>query len=544
LAKIKSFFLGWMRNMTRFCYIAVLTATLFALTLFINGCSSGDYLDPTQVGRFRPVPAVNVILDSLGVAEETPPTFAGSEDPKPIDVTVMEKDYVFNSGDVVRISIYELEQEGQTYINDFQITETGKISIPQVGQIQAAGLTEAQLEDEIRQILSPAVIREPLVTALLLNSQSRMFTILGEGVPKPDRYNIPRIDFRLSDALAVAGSPRQFNVSYIYVTRNVTGKEAQALSETETAAPATTTTAPAATEEDMTQILQPHAKAAKSGTVVSTAEMALPETAKPAAHSQPNQIDNDLENMLDTNAGPSAQPSSAQSTAEEKGPVEWIFQGGKWVPVRPGQGAQPEVPTQLPAQERPKTAEQAPPGGQKEEVPAAYGWEQIGSAGQQKRVIKIPVKEFLGGDPRYNIIIKPADVISVPVDVVGEFYVLGNANNQGVINLTGRPMTLMQSMASAGGLGPLAWPERVEVRRRIGEKREEIVLVNLKKIADGSQPDFFIKPNDLVNIGTHPAARWLAALRNAFRATYGFGFIYDRNFADRDAFGSPLPSIF
>jgi polysaccharide export outer membrane protein len=175
-------------------------------------------------------------------------------------------------------------------------------------------------------------------------------------------------------------------------------------------------------------------------------------------------------------------------------------------------------------------------------MPAGYGLEQIGTGGVQKRVIKIPAREF--GDPRFNIVIRPGDVIYVPVDIVGEFYVLGNANNQGVINLTGRPMTLMQAMATAGGLGPLAWPDRVEVRRRIAEKKEEIVLVSLKKIADGSQPDFFIKQNDLINIGTHPAARWLAVLRNAFRATYGFGFIYDRNFATGDFGTDPLKALF
>ena len=240
--------------------------------VILSSCSSGDYLDPTQVGRFRPVPAVNVILDSLGVADETPPTFAGAEEPKPIDTMVLEKDYIFNSGDVVRISIYELEQEGQTYINDFVITETGKVSIPQVGQIQAAGLTEAQLEDEIRQILSPAILREPLVTVILQNSQSRSFTVLGEGVTKPDRYNIPRYDFRLADALAVAGSPRQFNVSYIYVTRNVTGKEAQLLqnaSERQCACRNSGSTS----EDEMMQILQPHAKTCKTANIISAAEM-------------------------------------------------------------------------------------------------------------------------------------------------------------------------------------------------------------------------------------------------------------------------------
>jgi polysaccharide export outer membrane protein len=297
----------------------------------------------------------------------------------------------------------------------------------------------------------------------------------------------------------------------------------------------------------MMQIIQPHAKASAPKTVVTAAEMSSPQTAKPAAQTGTNQIDTDLESMLEgPAAGNTTHPAASQQPAEEKGPVEWIFDAasGKWRPVRAGEGAQPQLPTQLPAQQKPEIAGQQKQPPSNEEVPATYGFEQIGAGGFQKRVIKIPVKEFLGGDLRYNIIIKPGDVISVPVDVVGEFYVLGNTNNQGVINLTGRPMTLMQSMASAGGLGPLAWPERIEVRRRIGEKKEEIVLVNLKKIADGSQPDFFIKPNDLINVGTHPAARWLAALRNAFRATYGFGFIYDRNFADRDFGNDVFPDIF
>jgi polysaccharide biosynthesis/export protein len=290
--------------------------------------------------------------------------------------------------------------------------------------------------------------------------------------------------------------------------------------------------------------LQPHAKAStQPKTVINAAEMASPSTAKPAGGSLPDQIDNDLENMLEApNTANPAQPAAAQTSPEAKGPVEWIFQDGKWRPTRPGESLQPEPTMQKPVPTKPEIAPaQQPTPPTKEETPANYGWEQIGSGGQQKRVIKIPVKEFFGGDPRYNIIIKPGDVISVPVDIVGEFYILGNANNQGVIPLTGRPMTLMQSMAAAGGLGALAWPENVEVRRRIAENKEEIVLVNLKKIAAGSQPDFFIKVNDLVNVGTHPGARWLAVLRNAFRATYGFGFIYDRNFADRDAFGNPLP---
>ncbi len=60
-------------------------------------------------------------------------------------------------------------------------------------------------------------------------------------------------------------------------------------------------------------------------------------------------------------------------------------------------------------------------------------------------------------------------------------------------------------------------------------------MVDLDKIAQGLQPDFFIKPNDLINVGTHPTSIFRAVLRNAFRASYGFGFIYDRNFTFPDA---------
>jgi protein involved in polysaccharide export with SLBB domain len=137
-------------------------------------------------------------------------------------------------------------------------------------------------------------------------------------------------------------------------------------------------------------------------------------------------------------------------------------------------------------------------------------------------------------------VIRAGDNIHVPVDLIGEFWIEGNVNFQGPINITGRPITLKMAIASAGGLGPLAWPKRCEVIRRIGKNKEEIVMVDLDKIASGKQPDFFIKPNDLINVGTHPTARWRAVLRNAFRATYGFGFIYDRNFADRD-FGTSRP---
>ena len=252
-----------------------------------------------------------------------------------------------------------------------------------------------------------------------------------------------------------------------------------------------------------------------SNIVIASTEMATANELDEAA--LPETLQKSEDSNQKTNSRP-VSPTSPPSSASE-GRIEWIFQDGRWVPVQIG--AQPQKPQEQVGQpKQPQAAKE----------PAAAGWEQIGSGGSQRRIIRVPADKLLGGDPRYNIVIRPSDTIHVPVDIIGEFCIMGNVNNQGFVNITGRPMTLKMAIASAGGLGQLAWPKNCEVVRRIGKKREEIVMVDLDKIATGEQPDFFIKPNDLINVGTHPTARWRAVLRNAFRATYGFGFVYDRNF--------------
>ena len=526
---------------------AVAIVVLSVLSIYLAGCGN-KFFDPTQVGRFRPVPAVNVILDSLGVAEEAPSVWKGAEEPKPIDVVAYEPDYVFGSGDVVRISIFELLQEGVTFINDYTVTETGKISIPEVGVIEVAGLTEGQLEDEIRQILSPSLLKEPSVVVTLMNSQRNTFSIWGDGIPRPDRYAIPRYDFRLTDAIATAGGIRQFNVSYVYVSRPITGKEVitepvgtgivEPEKSQEPIKPEKESTTPQndmnEPEKEMLEIIAPRAKQQRfplsqsQGLVIASAEMitdkelaeaALPEGFEPLAEDENTPVD--VEGVQKSSAG--RETVGAPINESERGRVEWIFQDGKWVPIQVGRPkpAEPEV-----AVKPEKVAEPL-----KGKVPEEFNWEEVGTGGVQTRVIEIPADKLRGGDPQYNIVIKAGDSIHVPVDVTGEYFIYGNTNYQGVVPMDGRPVTLKMAVAAAGGLGPLAWPRRCEVTRRIGKNKEETVMVDLDKIASGEQPDFFIKPLDLINVGTHPTARWRAVLRNSFRSSYGFAFIYDRNFA-------------
>jgi len=533
-------------DMSRVRIVAVSVVSCI-LSVCVLGCGN-KFFDPTQVGRFRPVPAVNVILDSLGVAEETPAAWEIGEEPKPVDLIVFDTDYVFGPGDGIGVSIYELFREGMMFASQYVITETGKLSIPEVGVIEAVGLTEAQMEEEIKEILSPHILKDPVVHVTLLGSQSRVYSILGSAVPRPGRYGIPRHDYRLADALATAGGISQFNISYIYVSRPITGEES--LAEPSVGEPSESGVTELEDVEralqpadEMLEIIAPMAKgrrAADGDLVMASAELAtdrelaeaaLPEELWPLGGQYEPTIS--LEEVLGSHAEPLAAEMGGgePGAGQEGGPrVEWVFRDGKWVPVRVGGAQEPR-----PGVEPGKVSEPLEP-----KIPADYEWQTVGTGGAQRRVIRIPADRLLSGDPHYNIVIRPRDAIHVPFDIIGEFCIMGNVNRQGFIPITGRPMTLKMAIAAAGGMGPLAWPKRCEVVRRIGKKREEIVMVDLDKIARGEQPDFFIKPNDLINVGTHPTARWRAVLRNAFRATYGFGFIYDRNFADRD-YGTSRP---
>lgn len=510
--------------------------TLAILAISSVGCSN-KFWDPTQIGRFRAVPVQHVILDSLGVAEEKSPVYEGAEEPKPKDILPQEQDTRFSPGDVVRISIYELLEENQPFINDFIVTESGQISIPEVGTVQAGGLTEKQLEDEIRNILMPNILKNPAVTVILQSSEKRAFSIYGQGLlGSPGRYSIPRYNFRLAEAIAQAGGISEFNVSYIYVTREVAPEEiAKELNASKEASTEATkelktenkqskpeTTAPKADDnktnkDELLNMIAP-CDGVSEPIIASadlTTEKQLEALAAPDQDNKASKIDTETDND---------EQVAVDDDNDDSAKIEWIFKDGKWVPVNiaPEKAAQEASAKKMPQEFKTNNEEIAKYSNEEEAIK------------KQTRVIKIEYDKLVGGDPRYNIIIKEGDTISVPVDMIGECVIMGNVNAQGYIPLTGRPMTLMQAIAAAGGLGPLAAPENVEVRRRIGRKREEIVQVNLQKIAEGLQPDFFIKKDDTINVGTNATAMWKAVLRNSFRATYGFGFVYDRNYGVQD----------
>jgi protein involved in polysaccharide export with SLBB domain len=120
---------------------------------------------------------------------------------------------------------------------------------------------------------------------------------------------------------------------------------------------------------------------------------------------------------------------------------------------------------------------------------------------------------------------------------------MGASNRPGAYNIPGeKDLTLKQLIASGGGISAIGIPERVDLIRRIGVDQEATVRINLRAIFNGTEPDLFLKANDVINIGTNAVATPLAIFRNGLRATYGFGFVLDRNF-NTDVFGNKVDGL-
>jgi protein involved in polysaccharide export with SLBB domain len=154
--------------------------------------------------------ALAVIVPSLARANVAAPPASSTRS--------VEESYQLGTGDKVRIIVFGEEDLG----GEFHIDGNGRISLPLVGEVKAAGETAAGLEQEIAAKLSEGYLQNPRVSVEI--SLYRPFYVIGE-VNKPGEYPYVN-DMSALNAIALAGgySPRA-NEGVIYIRRNGSTKE-------------------------------------------------------------------------------------------------------------------------------------------------------------------------------------------------------------------------------------------------------------------------------------------------------------------------------
>jgi len=128
--------------------------------------------------------------------------------------------YALQPGDRIAVSMYQEDELNQ---RELLIDEAGKISLPLVGDVSAAGLTTGQLSRDIEAAYRRGFLRNPQANVLLLTARPRTVSVEGQ-VKDAGVYQIEP-GYTLLSALALAGSTTdEAKLDEVLVFRTVNGQ--------------------------------------------------------------------------------------------------------------------------------------------------------------------------------------------------------------------------------------------------------------------------------------------------------------------------------
>jgi polysaccharide biosynthesis/export protein len=132
--------------------------------------------------------------------------------------TGVPSDYVIGPDDVLHIIVWKEPDLTET----LPVRPDGKISVPLLNDISAAGLTPLQLKDSITEKLKK-YMANPSVTVVVTGMNSRRVFVTGEVNHSGPMPLLPHMT--VLQALAQAGFNQFANVKAIYVLRTEDGKQ-------------------------------------------------------------------------------------------------------------------------------------------------------------------------------------------------------------------------------------------------------------------------------------------------------------------------------
>ena len=554
--------IDWKNMRQRVIAKTLIIISLMLISAMMSGCNANAWMgDPTAAGYYKPTPTTIPILDRIDIIEE--PLQRGqiskvtSADLMPGDLT-----YRIAPGDALTADIYGLYNPQQNHQVTRRVDQSGYFRVPEVGDVLAAGLTQQEFQDRLVQAYGK-VMSNPSIQVSMVDSTAFTYTMYGE-LQRWGVFNLVDPNLRLVDALALAGGVPQ-TTKKIYVIRQLPLSDEVVPSWEQTTSGAAATP----TEKHSSYVPTPHIPTTTPSPNVSIEDLinqldigdSLPPSSDPV--SKDKDVDS-VEPIDPTVPAEASEPVAATEAQKKTTILPGILQDDPnelididdLVPVRATNkppvdidqlmSSSADVPAAAPAfiyvPER------------DEWIPVDAGGSKTNKNNKQKesqkeepsepssmleRIIEIPWDRLKHGDSSYNIVVRPNDRIYVAASPLGNIYLRGAVARPGVFQLpaTGG-LTLARMIAAAGGLGPTAKPEKVSVTRRIGENIEATVTLNFAAIMQKTEPDIFLRPDDLISVGTDWGSTPMAIIRNGFRTSYGFGFLLDRNFGN-DVFGAP-----
>ncbi|MBZ5515335.1 MAG: polysaccharide export protein [Acidobacteriia bacterium] len=177
--------------------------TLFPLLVLLLHWASFDAA-PQRVGD-----KAKATTQGTAQAEARPSPKAATDDPT----------YIIGADDMLDISVWKETDVSRTV----PVRPDGKISLPLLNDVPAAGLTPMQLQQQITEKLRK-FLTEPQVTVIVTQINSRRVYIMGE-VNRPGMFPLLP-NMTILQLVTTAGGFTQFaNTSKVRLLRNENGKQ-------------------------------------------------------------------------------------------------------------------------------------------------------------------------------------------------------------------------------------------------------------------------------------------------------------------------------
>jgi polysaccharide export outer membrane protein len=174
--------------------VSALAALCAAILLFLAGCASEGPGGPIPYGR------------PLG-APDAP------------SIASLESDYRIAPMDTVTVKVFKAPDLSA----DYEVDLTGHISLPLIGEVEAANLTTAQLDQRLTTILGQKYFQNPDVSVGVKASTKRSVTVDG-AVKQAGSFPVAG-NTSLMQAIALAGGTTEdANPHRIAVFRTISGK--------------------------------------------------------------------------------------------------------------------------------------------------------------------------------------------------------------------------------------------------------------------------------------------------------------------------------
>jgi polysaccharide biosynthesis/export protein len=168
------------------------------------------------------VVAATVLIASVAFAQDPPAPAAATSTPEKAMAappsSVAGQDYVIGPEDVLHIAVWKENDLTAT----LPVRPDGKISLPLLDDVQAAGLTPKQLAVSVTEKLKK-YIADPRVTVVVTAINSKRVYLVGEVLHVGAMPMLPNMT--VLQALSSAGLNQFANTKKIYVLRTADGKQ-------------------------------------------------------------------------------------------------------------------------------------------------------------------------------------------------------------------------------------------------------------------------------------------------------------------------------